>query len=142
MSSFANELSSCRPAVEKKSYFSSAYGWIVIVVVLNSAAQLMLKASAEYGLRHDASILHLNYVLNIYAIGAGACLGITFLAWRKALARIPLSRAHPLCSLVYAISPAAACYWFGDTVSVPYYSGIVCICCGIFLISTRGKASA
>ncbi|MGA2402378.1 MAG: EamA family transporter [Syntrophobacteraceae bacterium] len=141
MSSFTNELSSCGPAVVKRSHVSSAYGWIVIVVVLNSAAQLMLKASAEFGLRHETSILHLSYVLNIYAICAGACLCITFLAWRKALARIPLSRAHPVCSLVYAITPAAACYWFGDAVSIPYYSGIACICCGIFLISTPGKVS-
>jgi drug/metabolite transporter (DMT)-like permease len=113
-----------------------AYGCIVAVVILNATAQLLLKAAAEYSLHQPATGLQLQHMLNVYSVSAAICLGASFLAWRKALTGIPLSRAHPLCSLTYVIMPAGAYYFFEDTVSILYYFGIVCICCGIFLIST------
>jgi drug/metabolite transporter (DMT)-like permease len=113
-----------------------AYGFIAIVVILNATAQLLLKATAEYSLHQPATGLQLQHLLNVYSASAAVCLGGSFLAWRKALTRIPLSRAHPLCSLTYVIMPAGAYYFFDDTVSILYYIGIACICCGIFLIST------
>jgi drug/metabolite transporter (DMT)-like permease len=122
------------------SHISYAYGCIAIVVILNSTAQLLLKATAEYSLHQSATGLQLYHLLNVYSVGAALCLGGSFLAWRKALIRIPLSRAHPLCSLTYIIMPAGACYFFNDTVSVAYYIGIACICLGIFLISTSEEA--
>ena len=125
-----------KPSIGETSHISSAYAYIAIVVILNSTAQLLLKAIAEYTLHHPATGLALQHLLNVYSVSAAACLGCSFLAWRKALTCIPLSRAHPLCSLTYIIMPVGACYFFDDTVSIPYYLGIACICLGIFLIST------
>jgi drug/metabolite transporter (DMT)-like permease len=128
-------------AVSKSSFrgathISYAYGFIAIVVTLNATAQLLLKAAAEYSLHQPATGLQLQHLLNVYSLSAAVCLGASFLSWRKALSGIPLSRAHPLCSLTYVIMPAGAYYFFDDTVSILYYFGIICICCGIFLIST------
>jgi drug/metabolite transporter (DMT)-like permease len=125
-----------KPSIKEASHISYAYGCIAIVVILNATAQLLLKATAEYSLHQPATGLQLLHLLNVYSVSAAVCLGGSFLCWRKALAEIPLSRAHPLCSLTYIIMPAGACYFFDDTVSIPYYIGIACICFGIFLIST------
>ena len=123
-------------ATREVSHIPYAYGFIAIVVILNATAQLLLKAAAEYSLHQPPTGLQLQHFLNVYSVSAAVCLGGSFLAWRKALTGIPLSRAHPLCSLTYVIMPAGAYYFFDDTVSILYYIGIACICCGIFLIST------
>jgi drug/metabolite transporter (DMT)-like permease len=125
-----------KSSTEESSHLLYAYGCIAVVVILNSMAQLLLKATAEYTLHQPAAGLQLQHLLNVYSVSAAFCLGGSFLAWRKALSGIPLSRAHPLCSLTYVIMPAGACYFFDETVSIPYYIGIACICFGIFVIST------
>jgi drug/metabolite transporter (DMT)-like permease len=129
------------PSIKEALHISYAYACIAIVVILNATAQLLLKAAAEYSLHQPATGLQLLHLLNVYSVSAAICLGGSFLAWRKALTGISLSRAHPLCSLTYIIMPAGACYFFDDTVSIPYYIGIAFICLGIFLISTSEEES-
>lgn len=116
-----------------------AYTAIVLVVVLNSASQVLLKFAAQGGPRSHVLFA---WLFNPFFVGALACLGVSFLAWSFALRYVPLSRAHPLCALAYVLTPAAGIYYFGERVSLVYLLGIVCICFGISIISTTKRTSS
>jgi len=97
-----------------------------IVIMLNSIAQVFMKAAAVHSLAHAVS-----GIFNTWFITAAVCLGISFLSWQALLRLKPVSFLHPFCSLNYVIVPALSAYFFQESVSIQCIIGICCIIVGI-----------
>ena len=73
-----------------------------------------------------------------WQIWAGFVLfGVATLLWFDVLSKAPLSLAYPLMSLSYVFGLFAAKYYFGETVSVTRWSGVLLICLGVALVAKR-----
>ena len=104
--------------------------------MLNSLAQILMKATALHSVAHAAS-----GIFNVWLLAAVACLGISFLCWQAALRRRPVSFLHPFCSLVYVFVPALSVFFFQETVSTKYAVGICCIIAGVCIASASVRPS-
>lgn len=105
--------------------------YLVCVVLCNSTAQLMMKAAALYGIR-DSAAGWLAF-FNVWYLCALGALGLGFLFWQRVLVALPLSFAHPFCSLIYLVVPAMSCLLYGDRVNGAYVVGLVMLLAGICL---------
>jgi multidrug transporter EmrE-like cation transporter len=113
---------------------------IMVGVLLNAAAQLLLKAGMN-------RIGHFDFTPgNIWPIGwriatnlpivAGlSCYVISVGVWMLALSRVEVSFAYPLLSVGYIVNAIAAWYLFGEALTPMRMAGILVIMFGVFLIS-------
>lgn len=118
----------------KKMFTPLTISLICAVVLLNSTAQIFLKAAALSGMKHGGGFMAV--LLNVWYLASLCTLGLAFLCWQKALKYLPLSFAHPFCSLTYLFIPLLSWAIFGEEVSVRYFVGVACICIGIFLTAS------
>ena len=103
---------------------------LVPIILLNSLAQLFMKAAALHSVTQAAY-----GIFNIWLLAIIACVGVSFLCWQKALQIKPISFLHPFCSLVYVFVPAMAVIFFQESVSARYLVGICCIIAGVCITS-------
>ncbi|HUY84298.1 MAG TPA: SMR family transporter [Steroidobacteraceae bacterium] len=117
--------------------------WALILsgVLLNAAAQLLLKAAARplAGLtRFDAATLAAGVALLLRSATFWAgmcCYAVSVCVWIAALAKAPVSVAYPMLSLGYVVVAAASVLWLGETLSPAKVLGIALICLGVVLVS-------
>jgi multidrug transporter EmrE-like cation transporter len=102
------------------------YLLILACVVLNSAAQLLMK----YGV----SAWKLSFV-----VSGVLCLVASLFVWLFVLAKVPVSYAYPCLSAGYIITAIAAYYLLGESMPYQKIVGICIICCGIATLSLGGK---
>jgi multidrug transporter EmrE-like cation transporter len=117
-----------------------AFSLILTGVLLNAAAQLLLKAGTN-------SIGHFNFQLeNVLPIGLKlafephifgglCCYVVSVVIWIMALSRVPVSIAYPMLSIGYIVNVFAAAYLFGESITVPKLLGIGCIIIGVYLVA-------
>ena len=117
-----------------------AFSLILTGVLLNAAAQLLLKAGTN-------SIGHFNFQLeNVLPIGLKlafephifgglCCYVVSVVIWIMALSRVPVSIAYPMLSIGYIVNAFAAAYLFGESITVPKLLGIGCIIIGVYLVA-------
>jgi multidrug transporter EmrE-like cation transporter len=86
--------------------------YLVLTVILNAAAQFLMKLSAS-----SKSAIW----LNPYFIASAVLFGVSLLAWQKALSSLPLSAAMPALLLSYGIVVICAHLFLGETVSTAQY---------------------
>jgi multidrug transporter EmrE-like cation transporter len=118
----------------------AAFAFLMTGVLLNAAAQLLLKAgtNALGVLTLDAGTW-LPTVLRMatqghFILGTG-CYVLSLFVWILGLSRVPVSVAYPLLSVGYVVNAVAAHYLFGETVTLSRWLGIGFIIVGVWLVA-------
>ena len=116
------------------------FSLVMLGVLLNAAAQLLLKAGTN-------SVGEFAYSLdNLAPIGsrlatsppilAGiACYVVSVVVWILALSRVPVSVAYPLLSIGYIVTALAAWMLFGESLTAQKLVGIGFIIVGVWLVA-------
>ena len=119
---------------------NSALMFLLTGVLLNAAAQLLLKAGTN-----RLGIITLttdNWPTTLvqmasegYFIAGIAFYAISVLVWILGLSRVPVSIAYPLLSLGYVVNAIAAHYLLGEAVTAQRWLGIGFIIVGVYLVA-------
>ena len=125
---------------------NAGYPLLLSGVVLNAAAQLLLKAGTNAVGRFEFAAANLVPVAGKVAfephILAGCfCYGISLIVWIMGLSRVEVSVAYPLLSLGYVINAAAAWYLFGESLTFTRIAGIGLIVVGVALVARSAQAA-
>ena len=113
-------------------------------VVLNAAAQLLLKAAtrvsgvlvATSGQVSWSAAAHLMRAPPLW--GGFCCYGVSVFLWIGALSRVPVSVAYPLLSIGYIINAFAAAALFGEALTTSKLAGIGLIVAGVVVLTRHG----
>ena len=117
-----------------------SFGLIFTGVMLNAAAQILMKAGTN-------SIGHFEFsVENIVPIGirlatewhillALMCYVVGVVIWILALSRVPVSIAFPMLSMAYVVNAVAAWYLLGEAFNPAKLAGMGVIILGVIIIS-------
>ncbi|MGH8378555.1 MAG: DMT family transporter [Gammaproteobacteria bacterium] len=117
-----------------------AFLLVITGVLLNAAAQLLLKAGvSRVGVIH----LQLNTILSAgwklafepHILGGLACYVISVVVWILALSRVQVSIAYPMLSLGYVVTAVAAWWLLGESMSAIRITGIAVIIVGVYLVA-------
>lgn len=118
----------------------STFAFIFTGVLLNAAAQLLLKAgvNAVGAITIDRATLFTTAcrVLMQWPVLAGLTLYVVSVGvWIVGLSRVDVSIAYPMLSLGYVVNALAAWYLFGEMIGPLRVLGILLILAGVFLIA-------
>lgn len=108
---------------------AASFGLVLFGVLLNAAAQLLLKAGT------NAMPLGPRLALEPHILGGLACYAVSVVVWVAALSRVPVSIAYPMLSIGYIVNAVAAWYLFGETLSAMKLAGIGVIVAGVFMVA-------
>ena len=124
----------------------ASFALIFTGVLLNAAAQIMLKAGANRvgPLEIEAGALagaarELAFSLPI--AGGIACYVVSVVVWIVALTRVEVSLAYPMLSIGYVINAIAAWMLFGEQLTPLRLTGILVIILGVYLLAASGRAA-
>ena len=107
----------------------ASFAIILVGVLLNAAAQLLLKAGT------NAMPLGLRLAIEPHILGGLACYVISVVIWVIALSRVPVSIAYPMLSIGYVVNAVAAWYLLGEVLTPMRLTGIGIIIAGVFLVA-------
>lgn len=116
------------------------FALILVGVLLNAAAQLLLKAGVrqigEFSFT-PSNVLPIGWQLatNLPIIGGLGCYVISVVVWILALSRVEVSVAYPLLSIGYVVNAALAWWLFGEAVGPMRLLGIAVIIVGVVLVA-------
>jgi len=119
---------------------SGPYILILTGVVLNAAAQLLLKAGTNavghFAFSRD-NILPVGWQLATepHIVGGLTCYVISVVVWIMALSRVEVSIAYPMLSIGYVVNAVAAWYLFGESLGPMRIAGIGFIVFGVVLVA-------
>lgn len=117
-----------------------SFSLILFGVLLNAAAQLLLKAGTN-AIGHFAfsrdNILPIGLKLAVepHIAGGLACYVVSVVVWIMALSRVQVSIAYPMLSIGYVVNAIAAWYLFGEAVTVSRLAGIGIIIIGVYIVA-------
>lgn len=124
----------------------SAVTWFLVVagVMLNAAAQLLLKAATgatgPIALSWVGVTTAAPRVLSHYGWWGGlVCYAVSVLIWVLALSRAPVSVVYPMLSLGYIVNAVGATLLFGESLQPGKIAGIAVIIVGVYLL-TQSRA--
>jgi|SRR2546427_12268640 drug/metabolite transporter (DMT)-like permease len=119
---------------------AAAFAFLITGVLLNAAAQLLLKAGTN--VLGVITLTRENWtdVLCRMATEGHFVAGVVFyvvslVVWIMGLSRVPVSIAYPMLSLGYIANAIAAHYLFGEAVTVTRWLGIGFIVVGVWLVA-------
>lgn len=113
---------------------------ILTGVLLNAAAQLLLKAGANavgsFAFT-PSNIFHagFEFARQWPILGGLACYVVSVVVWILGLTRVDVSVAYPLLSLGYVVNAVAAWYLFGEALGAQRMIGIGVIIIGVVLVA-------
>ncbi|MET0204784.1 MAG: EamA family transporter [Casimicrobiaceae bacterium] len=118
----------------------AAFAFLLTGVLLNAAAQLLLKAGTNVmGIitltRDDWPDTLMRMATQGYFVTGVIFYGVSLIVWILGLSRVPVSIAYPMLSLGYVINAVAAHYLFGEMVTVTRWLGIGFIILGVWLVA-------
>jgi multidrug transporter EmrE-like cation transporter len=113
---------------------------IILTVLMNTAAQIMLKAGimrvGEFSFTWDNLIpITAKVLLMPWIIIALVVYALSVFTWLMVLSRVPVSIAYPLSSLGYVTSAVAAYYFYGEDLTLTRIIGIFVILIGVYLVA-------
>jgi multidrug transporter EmrE-like cation transporter len=119
---------------------SLTFSLVLAGVLLNAAAQLLLKAGTnrvgEFAFALDNLVpIGARLALNPYILGGLGCYVVSVVIWILALSRVPVSIAYPMLSIGYIVNALAAWMLFGESLSAQKLVGIGFIVVGVFLVA-------
>jgi multidrug transporter EmrE-like cation transporter len=117
-----------------------SFALILAGVLLNAAAQLLLKAGTNAVGHFEFSAsnivpIGLRLALEPTILGGVACYVVSLVVWIMALSRVEVSIAYPMLSIGYVINAVAAWYLFGESLTALRLTGIGFIVVGVFLVA-------
>ncbi|MDN5864705.1 MAG: EamA family transporter [Gammaproteobacteria bacterium] len=120
----------------------TAFILVLIGVLLNAAAQFLLKAGVN---SVGVIALNLNTMLrsglqlaiNPYVLGGLSCYVVSVVVWLLALSRVQVSIAYPMLSIGYIVTALAAYFFLGETMTPIRWAGVVVIIVGVVLITWK-----
>ena len=116
------------------------FGLVLFGVLLNAAAQLLLKAGTN-AIGHfefsAANVLPIGWKVATqpYIVGGLSCYVVSVAIWILALSRVEVSIAYPMLSIGYVVNAAAAYLLFGEAVGVQRLVGIGIIVLGVYVVA-------
>lgn len=116
------------------------FSLVLTGVLLNAAAQLLLKAGAtrvgEFAFTL-ANVLPIGtrLALSPHILAGLACYAVSVVVWILALSRVPVSVAYPMLSIGYIVNALAAWALFGESLGAQKLVGIGFIVVGVFLVA-------
>jgi multidrug transporter EmrE-like cation transporter len=117
-----------------------SFGLIAAGVLLNTFAQLLLKAGAnsighfEFALSRAVDI-GLKFAVNPYILGGMACYAVSLVVWLMALSRVEVSVAYPMLSVGFALNAVLAWWLLGEPVTLQRIAGIAVIIVGVTIVA-------
>lgn len=119
----------------------STFAFIITGVLLNAAAQLLLKA----GTNALGGAIHLTadnwfqtgikVATQVPILAGMACYAVSLVVWIIGLSRTDVTIAYPMLSLGYVVSAAGAWMFLGETVSPQRLLAIGVIMIGVALLA-------
>src|SRR6185295_9820092 len=126
------------PRDREKTVNAASWALIFTGVLLNAAAQLLLKAGTnavgqfEYSAQNILPI-GMKLALEPHIAGGLACYVVSLVVWIMGLSRVEVSIAYPMLSIGYVLNAVAAWYLLGESVSVMRLIGIGIIIVGVYV---------
>jgi len=118
----------------------TAFAFLMTGVLLNAAAQLLLKAGTN--VVGVITLTRTNWTETVsrmatqgHFISGIAHYGLSVIVWIIGLSRVPVSIAYPMLSLGYVVNAIAAHYLFGEDVTLARWLGIGFIIVGVWLVA-------
>ena len=118
----------------------AAFAFLTTGVLLNAAAQLLLKAGTNA--TGVITLTRENWTETLgqmategHFITGVIFYGVSLIVWIIGLSRVPVSMAYPMLSLGYVINAIAAHYLFGESVTLGRWLGIGFIILGVWLVA-------
>ncbi len=117
-----------------------SFSLILCGVLLNAAAQLLLKAGTNAVGHFDfhwqnALPIGMRFALEPHIVGGLSCYVVSVVVWIMALSRVPVSVAYPMLSIGYVVNAFAAYFLFGETLTSQKLLGIGFIVIGVWLVA-------
>ena len=117
-----------------------AFALLMCGVLLNAAAQLLLKAGTNatgvLTLRQgELPALAWRMATEVHFMLGIACYAVSVVVWIFGLSRVPVSVAYPLLSVGYIVNAIAAHYLLGEAVTPARWAGIGFIVIGVWLVA-------
>ncbi len=117
-----------------------SFALILTGVVLNAAAQLLLKAGTssvgEFAFTAGNVVpVGTRLLSNPFILTGLGCYAVSVVVWIMALSRVDVSLAYPMLSVGYVINAIAAWYLFGEALTAQRMLGITTIVIGVFLVA-------
>ena len=117
-----------------------SFALILTGVLLNAAAQLLLKACTNAVGHFDFQLdnvlpVGLKLAFEPHIFGGLCCYAISVVVWIMALSRVPVSIAYPMLSIGYIVNAFAAAWLFGEAVTAQKLAGIGFIVVGVYLVA-------
>jgi multidrug transporter EmrE-like cation transporter len=124
----------------------SSFGLILTGVLLNAAAQLMLKAGANRVGPLEIQLQNLTLAARELAFSGPIIAGLTcyvlsVVVWIIALTRVEVSLAYPMLSIGYVVNAVAAWMLFGEALTPMRVTGIFVIILGVYLLASSGRGA-
>ena len=117
-----------------------SFALVLFGVLLNAAAQLLLKAGTN-SIGHfefsSANLVPIGWKVATqpYILGGLMCYAISVVVWILALSRVEVSIAYPMLSIGYVVNALAAYLLFGEAVGVQRLVGIGIIVVGVYVVA-------
>ncbi len=117
-----------------------SFSLVLFGVLLNAAAQLLLKAGTNAVGRFDFNLANivpigLRLALEPHILGGLGCYVVSVVVWIMALSRVPVSVAYPMLSIGYVVNALVAWQWFGEALAAQKMAGIGFIIVGVYLVA-------
>ena len=117
-----------------------SFGLIFTGVMLNAAAQILMKAgtnSIGYFEFSVENVLPIGWKLATewHIIAALFCYALSVIIWILALSRVPVSIAFPMLSMAYVVNAVAAWYLLDEAFNPTKLAGMSVIILGVIIIS-------
>jgi multidrug transporter EmrE-like cation transporter len=119
---------------------AASFGLVMTGVLLNAAAQLLLKAGTNsvgtfaFSLGNTVPV-GWKLATEPHILGGLACYVVSVVVWIMALSRVEVSIAYPMLSVGYVVNAIAAWYLFGEAVSATRLVGIGIIILGVYVVA-------
>jgi multidrug transporter EmrE-like cation transporter len=116
------------------------FSLLMLGVLLNAAAQLLLKAGTnrvgEFAFSLDNVVpIGAKLVANPPILAGLACYVVSVVVWILGLSRVPVSIAYPMLSVGYIVNAFAAWMLFGESITAQKLVGIGFIVVGVYLVA-------
>ena len=116
------------------------FSLVLLGVLLNAAAQLLLKAGTnrvgEFAFSADNLVpVGAKLALSPFILGGLGCYVVSVVVWILALSRVPVSVAYPMLSIGYIVNAVAAWFLFGEALGAQKLVGIGFIVVGVWLVA-------
>ena len=123
-----------------------SFSLVMLGVLLNAAAQLLLKAGTNTVGQFEfsgANILPIGmkFALEPHILGGLTCYVVSVVVWIMALSRVEVSIAYPMLSVGYVLNALLAMWLFGEAVTLQRWLGIAVILVGVTIVARSGPST-